>query len=340
LESFPAFYCIESDPDRTICRAFAKRQYFYLGISRMEIRTNRTPEGPDVKNSPPPDKARQLRKKNVQKLGKGPIPVRRFMPLIKSIGKLSSLLLMAVFMLLIFVYAYTSEKFSLRNVTFFGCKELDQKQLEQIVRQNFPTNILRIDLHRLKNRIEKETWARNAEIRRVLPSDLLIYIQERTPRLILEMQGELMIADADGILLDKYSPRYGKLDAPVIKGILGENAESYRQYQEENTARIRQALDMLSEIESGSPLYTRNISEIDVSDKKNLKIMLVDDTADIYLGNKDYLKRFKNLMDKLSDYQKLKGEYDDIPIVDLRFDDKIIYKPRRTGPEPIGRTTN
>ncbi len=80
-------------------------------------------------------------------------------------------------MLSVFVYAYTSEKFNLRHVTFYGCREINQKEMEGIIRQDFPANILRIDLQKLQERLEKETWAKHVEIRRVLPSDLIIYIR-------------------------------------------------------------------------------------------------------------------------------------------------------------------
>ena len=160
---------------------------------------------------------------------------------------------------------------------------------------------------------------------------------------IIEFRSELMLADKDGIMLDRYDPKYGKLDVPVFKGVLGEDAESYRLYQEENSARIRQGLQMLAEIESGSPEETRKISEVDISDRENLKILLVDDTAEVYLGEKDYLKRFRSLMDNMQQYQELKNQYTEIESIDLRFE-RIISSiardmraqdtnPRRQDPE-------
>jgi cell division protein FtsQ len=304
----------------------------------MEIKTNRSREGQSARIVPPPDRARH-RRKATQKLGKGHIAGRRFVSALKILGKLGAFLLMAVFMLSVFVYAYTSEKFNLRNVRLYGCKELDPKQLEEIVRRDFPTNILRIDLRQLNNRLGKETWVKRVEIRRVLPSDLILYVQERTPSVILEMQGELMIADNDGTMLGRYDPRFGKLDVPVFKGILGDDAESYRLYQEENAARIHQALIMLSEIESGSQEYARKISEVDISDPHNLKIMLVDDTTEVYLGEKDYLKRFRTLMSNLNEYRKLKAQYNEFASIDLRFDGQIVYRPRRADTESLKNKT-
>ena len=299
----------------------------------MEIKTTRSREVLNARVVPPPDKARNPRKKASRKLAQNHIAGRRFISVLKTLGKFGTFLLMLVFVLSVFVYAYNSQKFNLRNVTFHGCKELDQRELEAIIRQDFPANILRIDLLKLEKRLEKVTWADRVEIRRVLPSDLIIYVQERTPSVIFELHNELMIADKDGILLGKYDPKFGKLDVPVLRGLLGEDAESYRLYQEENTARIQQALIMLAEIESGMPQSTQQISEVDVSDRENLKLLLVDDTAEVYLGGKDYLKRFRTFIGNLSEYEKLKLQYSEFASIDMRYEGQIVYRPRRENAE-------
>ena len=295
----------------------------------MEIKTHRSREASGARAVPHPDKGQPARRKAGRKLGQNRVAGRRLVPVLKVLGKAAAFALILAFMLSVFVYTYTSEKFNLRHVTFYGCREINQKEMEGIIRRDFPANILRIDLQKLQKRLEKETWAKHVEIRRVLPSDLIIYIEERTPSVIFELRGELMIADGEGTLLGRYDPRFGKLDVPVFKGVLGEDAESYKLYKEENTVRIRQGLVMLSQIESGLPHSTQKISEVDISDPENLKILLVDDTAEVYLGDKDYLKRFSTLMSNLGEYQKLKEQYTEFVSIDMRFDNQIVYRPRR-----------
>jgi cell division protein FtsQ len=290
----------------------------------MEIRTGRPREAQEEKGLS--TRAPHPRKKTVQKIGKGPIAGRRVFSALKALAKIGAFLLMVAFALSAFIYTYTSERFNLKTVTIYGCKETNPKRLEAMIRREFPTNILRIDLRHLKSRLQKEAWVKEAEIRRILPSELVIYLQERLPSVILELHGELMLADREGVLLDTYDPRYGKLDVPVFKGVLGEDAESYRQNEDENAARIRQGLEMLAEIETGLPSYTRKISEVDISDRNNLKILLVDDTAEVYLGEKDYCRRFRNLMENLGQYADLKSQYStEVASVDLRFAGQIVY---------------
>jgi cell division septal protein FtsQ len=291
----------------------------------MRISTNKSKRMQETKRNSSAGRKAPARRKALQKIGKSRVTGRRILPSARMLGKLGGILLTAAVVLTICIYAYNSEKFHLNNIAIHGCKETDPTQLEAIVRENVPGNILKMDMDLLQKQIEQEQWIRRVEIRRVLPSSLVIYVRERIPSVILEMRGKLMIADDDGILLDAYSPRYGKLDVPVFKGIVGKNVESYRQYQEENTSRIHHALDMVSEVESGSPDYTKMISEVDISDRNNLKIMLVDNTAEIYLGKGDYLNRFRALLNS-DEYQKFKSQNRNIPVVDLRFDDQIIFR--------------
>jgi cell division septal protein FtsQ len=296
----------------------------------MEIKTNQSRAGESARITPPPDKARR-RKKSAQTPANGPLAGRRFISVLKAAGKLCAFLLTIFFMLCIFVYAFISDKFNVSEIKCYGCKELDPKHIEEIIRHDFPANIMRIDLRRLGKRLEEETWAKQVDLRRVLPSELIIYVQERIPEVILEMHGELMVADKDGILLDRYDPRFGRLDVPVMRGVMGENMEGYRLYQEENAARIRRALVMLAEIESGSPQDVKKISEVDISDRENLKVILVDDTVEVYLGGKDYLKRFRTLMNYMGKYRELKDQKNDIASIDLRYENRIVYRPRSAG---------
>ncbi|MBN2317647.1 MAG: FtsQ-type POTRA domain-containing protein [Acidobacteria bacterium] len=291
----------------------------------MRISTKKSRRIQEERSSPSNGRKIPVRKKTSQKIGKNRITGRRVLSAVRMTGKLGGILLIAAMILFVCIYVYNSEKFHLDDVAIYGCKETEPARLEQIVRENVPGNILRIDLGLLQKQLVQEKWIRHVEIRRVLPSGIILYVKERVPSVILEMSGQLMIADDDGILLDAYAPRYGKLDVPVFKGIVGKNTDSYGQYQEENTARIHHALNMLSEIESGSPDYAKMISEVDISDRSNLKIMLVDNTAEIYLGKEDYLNRFRELIDS-DEYQKFKSRNISIPVVDLRFDNQIIFR--------------
>jgi len=303
----------------------------------MEFKTTKNPkdqEEPELSSAP--EKSMYLRKKATAQMRKSYHFSRFLLKGLRLAGQIGICLALAGLLVWIVAYAYSSDRFLLNTITINGCRHLDCRGLEAAIRRDFPKHILQIDLKPLQQRIESETWTRRAEIRRILPSELVIYVQERTPIVILELRGELMLADEDGILLDKYDTHYGKLDVPVFKGILGDNADGYRQYQEENSERVRLGLRMLAELESGSPEYTRSISEVDLSDKSNVRIMLVDDTAEIQFGDRDFLKRFNKLIANMNQYRELKNQYGEFASVDLRFESQIAYRRRNIPGSPAG----
>jgi len=293
----------------------------------MKISTKKTNTTRNTKDNAPPRRKPTAGKKTSQKITKNRLSARKIFIQIQWIGKLAGLVCIVACIIFIGIHAYNSEKFQVSSIAIYGCKELDPQKVEQIIRDSIPDNILDIELTQLKDRLEQDPWIKDVEIRRVLPSGLIIHVNERIPSVIFEMQRELMIADSDGILLDRYDPKYGKLDVPVFKGIVGKDINGYRSYQQENSARIQHALDMLAEIESGEPLYARKISEVDITDQNNLKIILVDDTVEIILGNKDYLKRLQNLMSS-DNYRAMKEKNPDLYEVDLRYSHQIAYRCR------------
>jgi len=294
----------------------------------MEIRTSKMKEERSSDTAPAPDKSRYLRRKTTQKLRKSHVASRRLRSILKVSGSIALFVLIMGILASVIRYTYTSDRFSLQSIKISGCKFADVQILEKIIRREFPRNTIQIDLQKLRERLAKETWVRYADVRRVLPSELSIDIYERTPEAILELQGQMMLADQEGVLLDKNDPKYGKIDLPVFRGLLGDTPDEYRQNLEENSSRIRRGLQLLSELDSADPMYARNISEVDLSEADNLKILLVNDTVEVFLGDKDFLRRFRALMNNMIKYQELKEQNYDIAEIDLRFEGQIVYRPR------------
>jgi cell division protein FtsQ len=294
----------------------------------MEINTGRVHNESD---SPavvvPPDRGRSDRKKTARPFQRTRHVALRLLAILKLLAVTGAVVLAIVAAFYAYHYMYTADTLTLRYVTIAGCKHLDPGTLETIVRRNFPANILRIDLAKLSSQLEQETWIRRVEIRRVLPATLMINIEERVPSVIAEVGGELELLDNEGILLDRYDPGYGKLDVPVFTGLRGENAVAYRALQDENSAKVRLGVQLLAELASGSSDVSSGISEIDLSDPGNVKILLVNDTAEIYLGDRDFLKRLQAF---LSQYDEVKSEYGEMASVNLRFFPDIVYNPKRS----------
>jgi len=291
----------------------------------MEIRTKHDER---EETGPAPEKARYLRRKTMQKVKRTHSAGRLLLRGLWILAKVAAVVLAVAIGAMIFSDAVSSGGFSLKKVTVTGASHADVPGLETIVRKEFPVNLLQINLRQVRDRLEREAWVEQADVRRVLPSDLVIQIRERVPSVILELNGELFLADRTGILLDRYDPRYGKLDIPVFKGMTGNDPTGYRAHQKENSARVILGQKMLSELESGSTAFVNGISEVDLSDPADIKLLLVDDGAEILLGDRDFLRRYQILMANRAQYRELQAQYQGIASVDLRYEGQIIYRPR------------
>jgi len=295
----------------------------------MEIRTSGRPRGSAPGGvSVPPDKGAYLRRKSSHRLRKKRFAGRTLMAAVGVGMRVAAAAAAVVFLILAFRFVMTSAHFDLRTVRCEGCNHMEPTRLEEVIRKEFPQNVLQIDLNRLKRRLEREKWIRKVQIRRVLPSELIIYIDERAPSVIAELNGKLILTDAEGVLLDLYTSEYKKLDMPVFSGMAGESIADYGRHQAENSDRISLGLQVLRELDAGSSDYTRRISELDLSDAANVRVLLVDDTTEVHLGDRDFRKRFGLFMANLPQYRELEAEYSDISSVDLRYEGKIIYRPR------------
>ena len=298
----------------------------------MEIKTGRLKKESGAPEVPVPPDRSAAHKKPGQKLQPSRRLSGRLWWCLKVLGILATLGCVAFAGVSAWRYAYFSDQLALRQVAIVGCRNTSAAKLEAIVRQGNPANLLRIDLAALRNRLEQEPWVRKAIIRRVLPGTLRILIEERVPAVIAEIGGELELLDREGVLLDQYASGYGKLDVPVFRGLCGNNAAEYTALQAENSARVARGVQLLAEIESGSAELARAISEIDLANPENARVLLIDDTAVVSLGDRDFLKRFQAF---LADYDGMKARYGEIISVDLRFYPQIVYRPRQLPGESL-----
>ena len=243
---------------------------------------------------------------------------------------LGRVLVPAVLMVFVFIsgiHALSSDAFNLRDVRVSGCLHQDAKALEDILREEFPANILRIDLEKARQRLEKEIWVKHVELHRVLPSSLVLRVEERAPAVLLELGGMQMMADDEGVLLGVYGREFGKIDSPIFRGFAGADQETYEEHYVANADRVRHGMAMLTEIASEMPLNVRDISEVDITELNNIKIIMENDPVEIFMGNGNYLRRFSSFVgDSGKKYQELKDQGIQVAQIDLSNDGQIVYK--------------
>jgi cell division protein FtsQ len=181
-------------------------------------------------------------------------------------------------------------------------------------------NLILTDLDVWRERLLRSPWLRDAALRRSLPSTVEIAVQERTPTMLVRIEGRLFLADEQGIVIDEYGPAYSSFDLPIVDGIRlaqpGPGASL-------DPARTRLAVRAIAALR-GAPDLMQRLSQVDVTDAHNARVRLAGDTAVLHLGEDQFQQRLESYLQLA---ETLRASVADIEYVDLRFGDRVFVKP-------------
>ena len=91
-------------------------------------------------------------------------------------------------------------------------------------------------------------------------------------------------------------------------------------------ARMKNYNEMVRDLDSGGAHYSQELSEVDVSDPEDVKVVAADANGEVlvHLGSGNYLQRYKTYVTHV---QQWRQQFDKLESVDLRYDGQIIVNP-------------
>jgi cell division protein FtsQ len=176
------------------------------------------------------------------------------------------------------------------------------------------------DLDVWRRRLLASPWVRDAALRRSLPSTVEVVISERQPVGIGRINSDMYLVDERGIIIDQYGPQYTELDLPIVDGLAASPNDSPTMTDE---LRAELAARVIASVKA-KPSVARRLSQIDVSDAHNAKVILSGDPVVIQLGEDQFLQRLESYIQLAA---ALRERVEAIDYVDLRFDDRIYVRP-------------
>jgi cell division protein FtsQ len=206
-------------------------------------------------------------------------------------------------------------------------------------------NIMWTDLGAWRRRLMASPWVREAALRRRLPSTVEVTVSERVPMAIARLNRHLYLVDEGGAVIDAYGPQYADLDLPIVDGLTippGEpGAATPDGAPRTDEIRAELAARVIASLEP-APDLARRLSQVDVSDRYNVALILAGDPAVIHVGHERFLPRLQSYVALAA---ALRERVPDIEHVDVRFEDRIYVRPGRVpgsspaalNAEPLGR---
>jgi cell division protein FtsQ len=208
------------------------------------------------------------------------------------------------------------------DIEISGLQNVTRPQVMEVMGGDIGRNIFFVPLAQRKAQLEQIPWVESASVMRFIPKRLKIEIHERTPVAFARVGSRISLTDEVGTLMDL--PGKKKYSFPVIVGMNAGEPPSTR------AARMKIYNEVVRQLDSGGAHYSQELSEIDLSDPDDVKVLANNRTAEVlvHLGSSNYLERYKVYVAHVQEWQQ---QFDRLESVDLRYDRQIIVNPDLQG---------
>ncbi|MCD4671008.1 MAG: FtsQ-type POTRA domain-containing protein [Actinomycetia bacterium] len=123
-------------------------------------------------------------------------------------------------------YFYNSNYFKVREINIEGNTHYDDDHIEDFLGDLKGSNIFEADKKKIEDSIaDNMVWAKSAEMKKIFPNRINIFIEERKPLLILSYKNNYYLLDSEGMVLEKAGKnlldKYG--DLLIVAGAIEYN---------------------------------------------------------------------------------------------------------------------
>jgi cell division protein FtsQ len=213
-----------------------------------------------------------------------------------------------------------AESLTITQITVSGNARMSRGEVLALLDDLRGAHMLTTDLDGWRRRLLDAPWVADAAIRRVFPGTVAVAITEREPLGLGRMRDGLYLIDRGGIIIDEFGPTYEGFDLPIIDGLAAAPSDGGALVDERRAALAGR---LLADFQR-RPDLARRISQIDVSDARDVVVLLEGDPALVRLGDSGFVERLQSYLDLAP---ALRERVPEIDYVDLRFDERVYVRP-------------
>jgi len=262
--------------------------------------------------------------------GQKRVPVRRGSLPRKAADKIKLLLVFlliagAIGLAAVTLYRYGTQSWrflvdSSDNIEIIGTRNVTRSQVLDVLGADIDRNIFHVSLDEQKRQLEAIPWVESATVMRFLPNRLRIELVERVPVAFVEVNGRIALIDPHGVIMDMPPGAQTSFSFPVLIGTSDAEPLSTR------AARMKIYNQLVRQLDSPGSHYSRNLSEVDLSDPDDVKVMVADPKGTVlaHLGSSNFLERYQLYVAHI---QEWRTQFARVDSIDLRYDGQVIMNP-------------
>ena len=202
-----------------------------------------------------------------------------------------------------------------------GLTEVSRAEMLPVFGEDIGRNIFFVPIEQRRKQLEQIPWVERATVMRLLPDQIRVSVVERQPVAFTRHGEQIGLVDANGVLLNMAPATMAKhhYSFPVSTGIdPGDPADSRK-------ARMDVYLRMMAELDADGKHNSEQISEIDLTDPEDARVLMPEQGADIlaHFGEDHFLERYERYQAHIAEWRQ---QYPHLAAVDLRYDNQVVLQ--------------
>ncbi|HXS77407.1 MAG TPA: FtsQ-type POTRA domain-containing protein [Terracidiphilus sp.] len=207
------------------------------------------------------------------------------------------------------------------NIQASGLAQVSRAEMLPVFGEDIGRNIFFVPLKERRKQLEQIPWIEHATVMRLLPDQIRISVVERKPIAFVRLGSQVELIDANGVLLTEPPAMLAQhhYSFPVVTGIDSHDPISGRR------ARMEVYQRLVSELDSNGKHMSDQISEIDLRDPEDARVLMPEQGTDIlaHFGGDHFLERFQRYKAHISEWRQ---QYPKLAEVDLRYNQQVVLQ--------------
>jgi cell division protein FtsQ len=207
------------------------------------------------------------------------------------------------------------------NIQSAGLTEVTRSDVLPVFGEDIGRNVFFVPLEQRRKQLETIPWVEKATVMRLLPDQLRIAVVERQPVAFVRHGQQIGLVDANGVLLSMSAASMTRhhYSFPVVTGIDPGDPLASRK------ARMAVYGRLISELDSNGQHISEQISEIDLTDPEDARILMPEQGRDIlaHFGDDQFLARYQRYKAHIGEWRQ---QYPKLASVDLRYEQQVVLE--------------
>ena len=202
-----------------------------------------------------------------------------------------------------------------------GLSQVSRADLLPVFGEDIGRNVFFVPLSVRRKELEQIPWIQSATVMRLLPDQIRVSVVERQPVAFVRNGRQIGLVDAHGVLLGMSPSAMAAhhYSFPVLTGVdPGDSLEA-------RATRVAVYMRLMSDLDSTGHHYSQNISEIDLTDPEDARVLMPEPGRDIlaHFGEDHFLERYERYRNHIAEWRQ---QYPRLAAVDLRYDRQVVLQ--------------